>query len=166
MIILREGTGASFQPRPQGFSLKNGWFSRPTHFLREKPWERGWPVSRQIRTFFSRVKWSQSLSKALGLQKRPLLPLFRRPVKVAATFEVAMWCSLGDALCKKREIPERGCGTGDWNGSNFFSILSFCLTMMVMKKVLLLHLAKSVDLTQAKQCIKGLNKIKIEMYET
>ena len=35
------------QPRPQGFSLKR-WvgrekaFSRPTHFLRENPWGRGW----------------------------------------------------------------------------------------------------------------------------
>ena len=28
------------QPRPQGFSLKK-WVGRPTHFLREKPWERG-----------------------------------------------------------------------------------------------------------------------------
>ena len=37
--------------------------------------------------------------------------------------------------------------------------------MMVMKKILLLHLAKSVGLTQAKQCIKDLNKIKIEMHE-
>ena len=37
----------NYQPRPQGFSLKK-WvgrekapFSRPTHFLREKPWGRG-----------------------------------------------------------------------------------------------------------------------------
>ena len=29
------------QPRPQGFSLKK-WVGRPTHFLREKPWGRGW----------------------------------------------------------------------------------------------------------------------------
>ena len=29
------------QPCPQGFSLK-GW-SRPTHFLREKPWGQGYP---------------------------------------------------------------------------------------------------------------------------
>ena len=32
------------QPRPQGFPFKK-WekaFSRPTHFLREKPWGRGW----------------------------------------------------------------------------------------------------------------------------
>ena len=31
------------QPRPQGFSLK--WVGRPTHFLREKPWGRGWKFS-------------------------------------------------------------------------------------------------------------------------
>ena len=31
------------QPRPQGFSLKK-WVGRPTHFLREKPWGRGWDV--------------------------------------------------------------------------------------------------------------------------
>ena len=31
------------QPRPQGFSLKK-WVGRPTHFLREKPWERGWKM--------------------------------------------------------------------------------------------------------------------------
>ena len=31
------------QPRPQGFSLKKmGRTGRPTHFLREKPWGRGW----------------------------------------------------------------------------------------------------------------------------
>ena len=32
------------QPRPQGFSLKKmgGAFSRPTQFLRERPWGRGW----------------------------------------------------------------------------------------------------------------------------
>ena len=29
------------QPRPQGFFLKK-WVGRPTHFLREKPWGRGW----------------------------------------------------------------------------------------------------------------------------
>ena len=32
---------AGEQPRPQGFSLKK-WVGRPTHFLREKPWGRGW----------------------------------------------------------------------------------------------------------------------------
>ena len=33
------------QPRPQGFSLKNGWGGKrekPWIFLREKPWGRGW----------------------------------------------------------------------------------------------------------------------------
>ena len=33
----------TLQPRPQGFSLKK--FSNPTHFLREKPWGRGWVPS-------------------------------------------------------------------------------------------------------------------------
>ena len=32
---------APAQPRPQGFSLKK-WVGRLTHFLREKPWGRGW----------------------------------------------------------------------------------------------------------------------------
>ena len=42
------------QPRPQGFSLTKsvGWekvrvrvrVSRPTHFLREKPWGRSWKM--------------------------------------------------------------------------------------------------------------------------
>ena len=32
------------QPRPQGFSLKK-WVGRPIHFLREKPWGRGWSCS-------------------------------------------------------------------------------------------------------------------------
>ena len=38
------------QPRPQGFSLKK-WvvaFSRPTHFLREKLWGRGWGKIRRV----------------------------------------------------------------------------------------------------------------------
>ena len=29
------------QPRPQGFSLEK-WVGHPIHFLREKPWGRGW----------------------------------------------------------------------------------------------------------------------------
>ena len=32
------------QPRPQGFSLKK-WTGRPTYFLREKPWGRGWELA-------------------------------------------------------------------------------------------------------------------------
>ena len=35
--------------------------------------------------------------KSIGTTKE-LLPLFRRPVKVTATFEVAMLCALGNAL--------------------------------------------------------------------
>ena len=34
-------TPAWEQPRPHGPSLKI-WVGRPTHFLREKPWGRGW----------------------------------------------------------------------------------------------------------------------------
>ena len=35
---------SKIQPRPQGFYLKkNGWGGKsPTHFLKEKPWGRGW----------------------------------------------------------------------------------------------------------------------------
>ena len=36
---IRLGNG-DVQPRPQGFSLKK--MGGPTHFLREKPWGRGW----------------------------------------------------------------------------------------------------------------------------
>ena len=41
-VLIQDG----FQPRPQGFSLKKwvGRHTRPTHFLREKPWGRGWMV--------------------------------------------------------------------------------------------------------------------------
>ena len=44
------------QPRPQGFSLKK-WvgpgkaFPGPTHFLREKPWGRGWAFLRFFLAF-------------------------------------------------------------------------------------------------------------------
>ena len=40
-IFVKGFRRANKQPRPQGFSLKK-WVGRPTHFLREKPWERGW----------------------------------------------------------------------------------------------------------------------------
>ena len=39
------------QPRPQSFPLKNGWGGKsPTHFLREKPWGRGWYAHTPVRT--------------------------------------------------------------------------------------------------------------------
>ena len=49
---------------------------------------------------FSRVELSKLLLKILGLQKEPKLPLFRRPVKITATFEVATLCGKRDAQCK------------------------------------------------------------------
>ena len=39
---------------PRAFPSKNGWgrekvpFPGPTHFLREKPWGRGWPNARIV----------------------------------------------------------------------------------------------------------------------
>ena len=45
---------------------------------------------------FSQVELSKWLLKAFGLQKGPQLPLFRRLVKIKTTFEVAMFCTLGD----------------------------------------------------------------------
>ena len=41
------------QPRPQDFSLKK-WVGRPTHFLREKPWDEvaeNWKTTRDHYTF-------------------------------------------------------------------------------------------------------------------
>ena len=40
---------------------------------------------------------SQSLLKLFGLQKGPLLPLFRRLVNITAAFHVAMLYAVGDA---------------------------------------------------------------------
>ena len=45
---------------------------------------------------FSQVELSKWLLKAFGLQKGPQLPPFRRLVKIKTTFEVAMFCTLGD----------------------------------------------------------------------
>ena len=59
-------------------------------------------VSRQ--TPLRRVELLVKL-KTFELQKGPLLPLFRRPLKITATSEVAMLCTLGDAQCKTRELP-------------------------------------------------------------
>ena len=56
---------------------------------------------------FNHVELSKSLRKALGLQKRSVLPIFRWLVKINATFEVAKLCALGDAQCKTRELPWR-----------------------------------------------------------
>ena len=52
------------QPRPQGFSLKK-WVGRHTHFLREKPWGRGWfAVSLRFIIFWSFCSWWLSEKKA------------------------------------------------------------------------------------------------------
>ena len=42
--VLKLPILAAFQPRPQGFSLKN----------REKPWERGWQLCREMRALKAR----------------------------------------------------------------------------------------------------------------
>ena len=54
IVIINDSLGYD-QARPQGFSLKKwvGWdFFRPTHFLRENPWWRGWAMT----TIFSLQK--------------------------------------------------------------------------------------------------------------
>ena len=43
--------------------------------------------------------------KTFELQKGPLLPLFRRPVKITAISVVAMLRALGNSQCKTRELP-------------------------------------------------------------
>ena len=57
------------QPRPQGFSLKK-WVGRPTHFSREKPWERGCSnVAKRVARFLLRVlplQWRMQTFKLKG----------------------------------------------------------------------------------------------------
>ena len=55
---------------------------------------------------FRREVLSQSLLKLFGLQKGPLLPLFRRLVNITAAFDVVVLCAVGDAHCKTRELPK------------------------------------------------------------
>ena len=43
--------------------------------------------------------------KSIRTTKRPQLPPFMRPVKIAASLEVAKLCVLGDAQCETRELP-------------------------------------------------------------
>ena len=50
---------ATDQPRPQGFSLKK-WVGRPTHFLREKPWGRGWRLMKKSRMVTNWYVYDQS----------------------------------------------------------------------------------------------------------
>ena len=50
------------QPRPQGFSLKKWVGPGPTHFLREKPWGRGWNRSWKRRDIHSRL-WDPDNAK-------------------------------------------------------------------------------------------------------
>ena len=46
---------ADRQPRPQGFSLKKWVGRRPTHFLREKPWGRGWLTVTELDSKYARL---------------------------------------------------------------------------------------------------------------
>ena len=55
--------------------------------------------------FFNREELSLMRFKIFGPQKRPLLPLFSRPARIAAILDVAMLCAVGDARCKTRELP-------------------------------------------------------------
>ena len=55
------------QARPQGFSPKNGW--RPTHFLREKPWGRGYPPPTPSQPLWD-VNEEQRISRGKGKWKK------------------------------------------------------------------------------------------------
>lgn len=55
----------------------------------------------QDKHIFSWVELSKSLLKALGLQKGPLLPLFRQLIKIKAIFQIAVLCIVYVAQCKK-----------------------------------------------------------------
>ena len=61
-IFVKGFRRANKQPRPQGFSLKK-WVGRPTHFLREKPWERGW--ANKQRGLYPRELIHNGIEKAL-----------------------------------------------------------------------------------------------------
>ena len=50
---------------------------------------------------FPSFSLSKSLVKPFGLQKGPLLPLFRRPEKITATFDIVTFYAAGDARCKQ-----------------------------------------------------------------
>ena len=63
---------ADNQPRPQGFSLKNGWGRHP--FLREKPWGRGWLTTTNryfsAREWRTRKNWNSLRSRRVELINR------------------------------------------------------------------------------------------------
>lgn len=50
---------------------------------------------------FPSFSLSKSLVKPFGQQKGPLLPLFRRPEKITATFDIVTFYAVGDAQCKR-----------------------------------------------------------------
>ena len=66
----------------------------------EKDWNKF-----QDQHLFSREDLSQSLLKLCGLQKGPLLPLFRQQVEITATFDVSALCAVGDVQYKTRTLP-------------------------------------------------------------
>ena len=54
------------QPRPQGFTLKK-WVGRPTQFLREKPWGRGWEKRNRVFLKFSHETFKLRAWNKLGI---------------------------------------------------------------------------------------------------
>ena len=55
---------------------------------------KGAEASFKTNTILARKSY-HNLLKPTGLQKGPLLPLFRRPVKITATFDVTMIYAVG-----------------------------------------------------------------------
>ena len=105
----REGDTRGAQPRPdpQGFSLKK-WVGRPTHFLREKLWGRGWRAApsplaclRLVRPFFLAPTTSKRL---LGIPIPKILVIWVSPSHITA----AIWVRVGLGLYKGYRAY-RGC---------------------------------------------------------
>ena len=69
------------QPRPQGSSLFPSLFPFPTHFLREKPWGRGWKCETRLK-FLSQK--AQLLKKTVSHFKRRI-PIRRIRVQIKAS---------------------------------------------------------------------------------
>ena len=69
------------QPRPQGSSLSPSLFPFPTHFLREKPWGRGWKCETRLK-FLSQK--AQLLKKTVSHFKRGI-PIRRIRVQIKAS---------------------------------------------------------------------------------
>ena len=57
-------------------------------------------MQRDLGEFEDQLFWNN-----LDNKKGPWYPLFRQPMNITATFDVAILCAVGDAQCKTRELP-------------------------------------------------------------